>query len=304
MKRTLSVISFLLLCPVCLMPGQQSGMLTIQGAEPARGTDETKERLGQPLNNYSIIKLVKAKLGEDIIISIINTQPGKYSLGVDDIIALKQAGVSEKTITVMLNKSASAPPPPPAGPAGATNMPDQSYQPVANRSLSAVNGNIPVPKKHGLYYLASNQLVPIEGQVISFARSGSLLSSTVTFGIKSRKINVQILRERAAHTTGTQPVFHYRAASGTDSAGGSAGDLVLVHMSVGHNRRQFEVGAGGAWRASSGISIRSQLPVTRKQIEPDLYQLTPDDLLKPGQYALYLFRGYDLPGYVYDFSVE
>jgi hypothetical protein len=55
----------------------------------------------QPLNNDSIVKLVKAGLGEDTIISIVRTQPGKYSLGADDIIALKEAGVSEKTITTM-----------------------------------------------------------------------------------------------------------------------------------------------------------------------------------------------------------
>lgn len=170
--------------------------------------------------------------------------------------------------------------------------------------LCQTDAAVPVPKEHGLYYKAQNSLVPIEGQVISFARTGSLLSSGVTFGMKSRKTNVQILGERSAHTTGSSPTFYYRAASGTESAGGSAGDLVLVRMSVKHKRRQFEVAAGGAWRASQGISIRSQIQVLRKQIEPNLYQLTPAMNLKSGEYALYLFRGYDLPGYVYDFSVE
>jgi len=170
--------------------------------------------------------------------------------------------------------------------------------------LCQTDTNIPLPKEHGLYYQASNGLVPIEGQVVSFARTGSLLSSAVTFSIKSRKTNVQILGNRPAHTTASRPVFYYRSAPGTESAGGSAGDLVLVRMSIKHNRRQFEIGAAGAWRASSGISIRSQLQVTRKRIEPGLYRLAPADELKPGQYALYLFRGYDLPGFVYDFSVE
>jgi hypothetical protein len=57
------------------------------------------------LNNDSIVKLVKAEMGEEAIISIVRTQPGKYSLGVDDIIALKKAGVSEKTITAMAEVS-------------------------------------------------------------------------------------------------------------------------------------------------------------------------------------------------------
>ena len=170
--------------------------------------------------------------------------------------------------------------------------------------LCQAAASTPVPKEHGLYYQTPNGLAPIEGQVISFARTGSRLSSAVTFGIKSGKTNVQILGDRSAHTTGSRPVFYYRAASGTESAGGSAGDLVLVRMSVKHKRRQFEVAAGGAWRASRGISIRSQLQVTRKRLDPDLYLLTAAEELKPGQYACYLFRGYDLPGFVYDFSVE
>ncbi len=170
--------------------------------------------------------------------------------------------------------------------------------------LCQTDAKAPVPKEHGLYYQASKGLVPIEGQVISFARTGSLVSSAATFGIKSRKINVQILGERSTHTTDSRPVFYYRAASGSESVGGSAGDLVLVRMSKKHNRRQFEVAAGGAWRGSQGISIRSQLQVVRKQVEAGLYQLTPGENLRPGEYAFYLFRGYDLPGYVYDFSVE
>ena len=79
---------------------------------------------------------------------------------------------------------------------------------------------------------------------------------------------------------------------------------MLVHMTVKSKRRQFEVAAGGAWRASEGISIRSQLQAARKQIEPDLYRVSPAAELKRGQYAFYLFRGYDLPGFVYDFSLE
>ncbi|MGD0130091.1 MAG: hypothetical protein ABSF46_32640 [Terriglobia bacterium] len=54
--------------------------------------------------------------------SRVNTQPGKYSLGTDDVIALKTAGVSEKVITAMLNKSASAPTPASLAPAGVTEV--------------------------------------------------------------------------------------------------------------------------------------------------------------------------------------
>lgn len=106
MRKDLSVALFLLLYPVWAVQGQQSG-ISIQGGETGQATVDKMEQPGQPLTNESILKLVKAGLGEDTIISMVNTQPGKYSLGADDIIALKTAGVSEKIITAMLNKSAS-----------------------------------------------------------------------------------------------------------------------------------------------------------------------------------------------------
>ncbi len=97
-------------CFVRVVLGQESGVRSsVQGGhagvEPLKG-----ERGAQSLSNDSIIKLVNAGLVESTIVSIINTQPGKYSTGVDDIKALKKAGVSEKVITAMLNKSASVRP--------------------------------------------------------------------------------------------------------------------------------------------------------------------------------------------------
>jgi hypothetical protein len=91
MKKVEFLISFLLLCPLWNVPAQQSG---------------------QPLTNDSIVKLVKAGLSEDTVVSIVNTQPGKYSLGADDIMALKKAGLPQKVIAAMLNKSPAGQPAP------------------------------------------------------------------------------------------------------------------------------------------------------------------------------------------------
>ena len=46
------------------------------------------------LTNEAVMKVVKAGIGEDTVISSIQTQPGRYSMAADDLIALKAAGVS------------------------------------------------------------------------------------------------------------------------------------------------------------------------------------------------------------------
>ncbi|HET9320172.1 MAG TPA: hypothetical protein VFO27_10355 [Bryobacteraceae bacterium] len=51
-----------------------------------------------PLTNETILKLVKAGIGEDTIVSMVNQQPGKYSLSADGLVALKTAGVSDKIL--------------------------------------------------------------------------------------------------------------------------------------------------------------------------------------------------------------
>ena len=103
MKKTVIMVSFILFCPVWAALGQQSG---VQGGEPSQGAKE-KDQPAQPLTNDSIVRLVKAGLGEDTIISIVNTQPGKYSLGLDDIPALRKAGAPEKVIKAMAEKAQS-----------------------------------------------------------------------------------------------------------------------------------------------------------------------------------------------------
>src|SRR5438128_2069909 len=66
----------------------------------------------EPLNNETILKLVKAGIGEDTIVSMVNQQPGKYSLTTDDIIALKSAGVSDKVIAAIIVRSGQVRSPP------------------------------------------------------------------------------------------------------------------------------------------------------------------------------------------------
>jgi hypothetical protein len=56
----------------------------------------------EQLNNETILKLVKAGIGEDTIVGMVNQQPGKYSLSTDDIIAFKAAGVSDKVIAAII----------------------------------------------------------------------------------------------------------------------------------------------------------------------------------------------------------
>jgi hypothetical protein len=87
------------------------------------------------MSNESVIKMVKAGLGDDLIVSTIKAQPAHYSTGPDDLIALKTAGVSDKIISAMVERMSSVgAAPAPAGavpaPAGAVSPPPPAAPPV------------------------------------------------------------------------------------------------------------------------------------------------------------------------------
>jgi len=93
----------------------------------------------QALNNDTVIKMVKAGLSDDIVVSTINSSPGTYDTTPDGLIALKQAGVSDKVIAAVVAKaSAPAQPatPPPQPPAPAKN--DAPPPPPADAAPVAV----------------------------------------------------------------------------------------------------------------------------------------------------------------------
>jgi tetratricopeptide (TPR) repeat protein len=75
------------------------------------------------LSNESITSMVRAGLGEELVIGKIRTSSGQYDLSADALIALKKSGVSDRVIQAML-ASAPAPgtaaPPAAAGPSPAT----------------------------------------------------------------------------------------------------------------------------------------------------------------------------------------
>ena len=154
-----------------------------------------------------------------------------------------------------------------------------------------------------MYVQTAGGFNKILGQIVAFTRSGSLLVSGLTAGIKTRKENVQLLGPHAQTVVDGTPMFYFIPPSQARDAGVNAGDLVLMRLEEKAKRRQFEVAAQGAWRGSAGISITHQIQILRSEVKPGIYAISPVPALGKGEYALYLLRGEGMQAYVYDFSV-
>jgi hypothetical protein len=81
----------------------------------------------QAMNNDAVIKLVKAGLSDDLIVTTINGSPAAYDTSADGIIALKNAGASDKVIAAIIARAAA--PATPAAPPAAAAMPNMEPLP-------------------------------------------------------------------------------------------------------------------------------------------------------------------------------
>jgi hypothetical protein len=59
----------------------------------------------EALTNDSIVKMAKAGLSGNLIVSVIRSQPGKYSVTPEDLARLKRQGISDLVCTAMVSKS-------------------------------------------------------------------------------------------------------------------------------------------------------------------------------------------------------
>jgi len=88
-----------------------------------------------PLLAYGVpqvLQLVQAKVTDDVIIAYIHNSGNSYGLNADQIIYLRQQGISDRVLAVMLNqpKPASTPAPTAPAPAADTPQPQVVYTPT------------------------------------------------------------------------------------------------------------------------------------------------------------------------------
>jgi hypothetical protein len=177
----------------------------------------------QALNNDAILKLVKAGMGEDLIVNMINTQPGIYSVSADDLIALKSGGASDKVIGAMvMKKSGGASSPAPAGPTTSTPV-DAA------------------PHEIGVYYKKGGAWTDLEPEVVNF-KTGGVLKTIATEGIVKGDINGHLKGAHSRTEVATPVELLIYAPEGV---AGTEYQLLRLHEQSGS--REFRTVTGAAY---------------------------------------------------------
>ncbi len=223
------------------------------------------------LDNRAIIQMTKAGLGDSLIVESINATPGTYSTGPDDLIALKQAGVSERVIKAVLAK------------ASVTNtvINPSNAGPGAAAVAAATPVDLTGVDELGVYYKDhEGKWTKMEPELVNY-RSGGALKSYATNNIIKQDRNGHLMGESAKLVLARPTDFLLYMPAGTDPVE----YLLLKLRPGGQHGREFRSETGGVFHSSSGAT-RDEIAFTATKVAPHVYEFTLPASAGKGEYGI------------------
>ncbi len=214
------------------------------------------------LTNDAIVKMVNSGLGENLVISMVQGQPGKYSLNPDELLKLKGAGVSEKILAAMASK----------GSGNGNSTPGTS-------SSAAAPGDSDVPQglDIGAYYKKGGKWEEMLPEVVNW-KTGGVLKHIASAGVVKGDVNghIQGAHSRNSLTSPIEVLIY--APEGT-----AITEYQLVHLHETADGREFRTVTGGVMHESGGAT-RDLIPFEGKKAANRIYRvLLPN--LGAGEYG-------------------
>jgi hypothetical protein len=243
----------------------------------------------EPLTNESIIKMVKAGLSEDVILTMVRSQPASYALAADQLIALKSAGVSDRVVAGMVERSA-----------GGTSSRTTGATPAAGTVASGDANDPMAPHDSGIYLYAKDRngeykLTVLEQAAYQGSKTGGLLGTALTYGIKKAKMKAVIPGQHASiRTPESQPVSYFYfedKAAGLGKGGFGAGSVsnpnqfALIKLDVTKSSRETVIAEFSSLGASSGTNEKAMVTFKSERLRTGLYKVTTNGPLAPGEYC-------------------
>jgi len=210
----------------------------------------------QELNNESIEKMAKSGLGDDVIVSMIQSQPGKYNLTPDAMISLKADGVSNTVLAAMAAKGGSATAQS-AAPANAPSFDDFDL---------------------GVYTMVKSEWIIVPSEQVNW-KTGGVLKTIATDGIVKGDVNGHIKGAQSQTRVNSPLKFLVKTQDGQEAT-----DFQLVRLHQKSNAREFRTMTGGVFHSSGGAT-RDAVNFEQKRIAKHTYEITLPVTLPPGEYA-------------------
>ncbi|MGD0682979.1 MAG: hypothetical protein ABR990_13130 [Terracidiphilus sp.] len=246
----------------------------------------------QALNNDAIIKLVKAGLSDDLIVTTINAQPGNYDTSTDGLIALKTGGASDKVVSAIVTKAATAPPPAPVAPAPPPAPPVAPAPPAPPVAPAPpVPPVAPVPPAPPVADVpALPDGIDIAG--VYYQDNGGMWKPILPEIVVTKSPLIAVRDDKFGSTTG-----HIAGAKAHTSAalpltlavyvpeGHSISEYRLLRLQGKSSAREFSISSSMASKDSDKLD-KDSVVFSSEKIAPRVYQITLSATLGRGEYGM------------------
>ncbi len=216
------------------------------------------------LTNDDIIRMTRAGLSVQVISQAVQLQPGHYSTRADDLIALKQGGVDDRVVSLMMSH----------GTGLASRSAASLSKPLEVAPLSAGVDEM------GVYYQdKTGEWVELKTEKVTI-KSGGFIKNAITDGLIKQDRNGTVQGEHSSLMLqpGTQILIY--APEGT-----SPDEYTFVQFHEKGDRREFRVYTGGVFHGGGG-SDRDQIEFKTKKVATRMYSfLVPEDIVI-GEYGV------------------
>ena len=241
-----------------------AGLATAQTSDdgPLHSSPDTPVKRG--ITNDSVVRMTRAGLDETIILQTIQAQPAHYDLAPDNLIALKEAGVSGAVIAAMQAKAAGL----------SVRIADGSQRGVVPGPLA------PALDEVGVYYKdRQGDWVPLKTERVVF-RSGGWLKSAATYNIIKEDMNghMEGASSPLALHTGVELLVY--TTPGTDAA-----EYAFLRFTEKKDSREFRIKTGGVFHSETGTA-HNEVEFNPKRIAPQIYSFTVPVDIEKGQYGV------------------
>jgi hypothetical protein len=231
----------------------------------------------QPLDNEAVIKLSRAGVSDDLLVTTINASPAHYDVSPNGVIALKAAKLSDKVVAAIVLKANGA-----TNPTSALGIdgPAPAFKAEAGYPATGPNGLPPGIDDFGVYYKdLSGKWIPILPETVTF-ESASKLTDIVSAGIVKSDLNGQIDGAKAQLTAQLPVVFAVYLAPNVEIT-----EYVLLELHPTLKLRTF-LSAEAGFLHTEPRAQRDQINFQPEKLAPRLYQITLPADEGSGEYGL------------------
>lgn len=253
----------------------------------------------QAMNNDAVVALVKAGLGEGLIIDKINSMACGYDVSTDKLIALKQSGVSEAILSSLVRRCATV----------------NQQRGVIGDDVS----NDPKVKHSPGIYVVQGEGTASKLKVLRPSRSSGVRSTgngSIMFPLKQKMVLTGPSSGAVVPADSPQFYFYFNILDSNVSdfglenslAAQSPDEFSLVTLIEKNGGRELQVGKASFYGGSvvsvrNGIDPKYTIPFNVEDVSPGIFKVTVGHILSAGQYA-FVFKGGNGAARIYDFSVS